>query len=678
MAQSPESASDSADSAYAKSWDALGALIAQGKSFSGRERNCAFLNLGAKEPSFACASGAVNLDQMDDSRAIIPADWDGDGDLDLWYSNRTAPRLRFLRNDMVNSSHWLALQLEGRTCNRDAIGARAELTLVAPDGSKRMLWRRLRAGDAFLSQTPKTLHFGFRSDEKIERLLIRWPAPGFDEVILPAVEADHFYKITQGAGAKQADRKAPPPPAAGAADLQEETNEIRAVLANRLPVPRLDYLDMQGHPQFLEGSQPQPVLVLFWGSWCPICRSEMNELTKHAAELKSLRVLALAVDTAKPEPDKSAIEDVRRALSGHDWPFDAGFATQATVRTLALLESRALYPERQLALPTAYLLTPDGKLAVIYHGPVQSSVIVKDAASASQSPADSEAAAFPFPGRSAKKFFPLNSAAQAQTLREAGYLDDARRELQRQLEAMPEKDAAARSAAWRRLADLEDEAGHLAESITAWERAAGLAPEDAATQLALAAVQWKAGRKQEAESLMGKTSSLVKDAAAFQNQLGKLWQAIGEHSRARTAFAASLAAAPDNAETIFNLAVASQFTGDTAGAIAGYEAALKKKPDLLDAGSNLAWLLATTKDEKLRQPARALALATQINKAATGQSPAVLDNLAAAQAASGDFQSAAATAAGAALLAKASGDELLAAEIRKHLAFYQKRLPWIE
>ena len=79
MAQSPESASDTIRESYTRGWDALGALIAQGKSFSGRERNCAFINTGAAAPSFACGSGALNLDQMDDSRALIPVDWDGDG-----------------------------------------------------------------------------------------------------------------------------------------------------------------------------------------------------------------------------------------------------------------------------------------------------------------------------------------------------------------------------------------------------------------------------------------------------------------------------------------------------------------------------------------------------------------------------------------------------------------------
>ena len=75
-------------------------LLSQGKSWSGYERNCCFLNTGSQR--FACISATSGLDFQDDGRAVVQVDWDQDGDLDLWISNRTAPRLRFLKN---NGSH---------------------------------------------------------------------------------------------------------------------------------------------------------------------------------------------------------------------------------------------------------------------------------------------------------------------------------------------------------------------------------------------------------------------------------------------------------------------------------------------------------------------------------------------------------------------------------------------
>ncbi len=80
---------------------------------------------------FANISAVSGLDFPDDGRAVALVDWDHDGDLDMWLSNRNAPRLRLMRNDTPTGNHYLALRLvgNGTTTNRDAIGARVEVVL---------------------------------------------------------------------------------------------------------------------------------------------------------------------------------------------------------------------------------------------------------------------------------------------------------------------------------------------------------------------------------------------------------------------------------------------------------------------------------------------------------------------------------------------------------------------
>ena len=110
--------------AYVAAWDATQLLLKQGRSWSGYERNCAFLNVNGRR--FANQSAVSGLDFLDDGRGLAVTDWDHDGDLDLWISNRNAPRLRFLRNDTPTGEHrWLARRLSanGTTCYRDAVGA---------------------------------------------------------------------------------------------------------------------------------------------------------------------------------------------------------------------------------------------------------------------------------------------------------------------------------------------------------------------------------------------------------------------------------------------------------------------------------------------------------------------------------------------------------------------------
>ncbi|NIP94492.1 MAG: hypothetical protein GWO24_14035, partial [Akkermansiaceae bacterium] len=70
--------------------------IGEGRSFSGHEKNCCFLNTGGGR--FADVSAAVGLAFDDDGRAVSVCDWDFDGRQDLWVTNRTAPRVRLLRN----------------------------------------------------------------------------------------------------------------------------------------------------------------------------------------------------------------------------------------------------------------------------------------------------------------------------------------------------------------------------------------------------------------------------------------------------------------------------------------------------------------------------------------------------------------------------------------------------
>ncbi len=104
-------------------------FIREGKSFSGHERNCCFLNLGNGQ--FANISATSGMDLDDDARAMAITDWDQDGDLDVWVTNRTGPRLRFLKNQVDSASAALQLRLEGKDCNRDAIGAR--VTVITRD-----------------------------------------------------------------------------------------------------------------------------------------------------------------------------------------------------------------------------------------------------------------------------------------------------------------------------------------------------------------------------------------------------------------------------------------------------------------------------------------------------------------------------------------------------------------
>jgi tetratricopeptide (TPR) repeat protein len=86
-----------------------------------------------------------------------------------------------------------------------------------------------------------------------------------------------------------------------------------------------------------------------------------------------------------------------------------------------------------------------------------------------------------------------------------------------------------------------------------------------------------------------------------------------------------------------------QGEGRDADAIAAYRAALRSQSDALVAMNNLAWLLATSAEAALREPAEALRLADAAAEATQRGDAGVLDTLAVSLAANGRFDAAVAT-----------------------------------
>ncbi|NNC88288.1 MAG: CRTAC1 family protein, partial [Akkermansiaceae bacterium] len=241
----------------------LSRMMREGASFSGLERNCVYLNTGASPGArgrFANISAVSGLDFPDDGRAVALVDWDRDGDLDLWISNRSAPRLRLMRNDQPGEHHFLALRLEGNgtSTNRDAIGARVEVKLA---GDHRPLIKSLRAGEGFLAQSSKWLHFGLGSEDAIAQITVHWPGGGAER--FTDISANRRHHLVQGAGmAAEVTLPAPSSPLAPAEQHPlPATTVARIPLVELLPLPRLSYDEFDGTERELPLRNDRVLLV---------------------------------------------------------------------------------------------------------------------------------------------------------------------------------------------------------------------------------------------------------------------------------------------------------------------------------------------------------------------------------------------------------------------------------
>ena len=114
--------------------------------------------------------------------------------------------------------------------------------------------------------------------------------------------------------------------------------------------------------------------------------------------------------------------------------------------------------------------------------------------------------------------------------------------------------------------------------------------------------------------------------------------------------------------------------GRRAGAIADYDKALQLRPKDVGILNNLAWVLATAPEEKLRDGKRALVLALEVAKLTDYKQDYVLSTLAAAYAEAGDFQSAQQWAAKAVELGGKEHSE----QLKQELQSYKAGKPWRE
>jgi tetratricopeptide (TPR) repeat protein len=114
--------------------------------------------------------------------------------------------------------------------------------------------------------------------------------------------------------------------------------------------------------------------------------------------------------------------------------------------------------------------------------------------------------------------------------------------------------------------------------------------------------------------------------------------------------------------------------GQHADAIADFEKALKIEPEDTTILNNLAWVLATSPEAKLRDGKRAVDLATKACELTEYKLPHILSTLAAAFAESGNFDTAVEWSQKAVNMDDPENDE----QLEKELASYLKKQPWRE
>ncbi len=153
--------------------------------------------LGAPGGAFHLYDEGVLATHADTSAAVASADYDGDGDLDVFVANwGGAGSADRLYENRISGRHWLMVELRGVSSNRMGVGGHVAVMVRDAAGSTRWLHRWLGASTGYAGQNEPRLHFGLGAAPGVDSLLVRWPSG--EVTRLGSLEADRVVTIVEG------------------------------------------------------------------------------------------------------------------------------------------------------------------------------------------------------------------------------------------------------------------------------------------------------------------------------------------------------------------------------------------------------------------------------------------------------------------------------------------------
>ena len=536
---------------YRRAWGQIYQLIRMGGSLSGQERNCAFLNM--RDGQFGNISAVSGIDYPDDGRSLVIVDWDQDGDLDMWTTNRTAPRLRFLRNNGRHTGHFVALRLvgNGTTTNRDAVGARIEM-ITAPAASSPQI-TTLRAGEGFISQNSKWIHFGLGDATEVGQIVVHWPGGEIERFTGMAV--DKRYVLVQGSGrANEAPdvhhqialtpKKQEPLP---------EPSQLTLRLITPIESPPLPYRTFDGEQRMLRPVSGQPLVINLWASWCKPCLKELKEIAQARDDIKAagLTIVALSVD-GMDDQETGALQ-AAKFIKSIDFPFASGLATKQVLDGLQALHDIHTPMLRPLPLPCSFLIDARGRLTAIYEGAISIREILEDVKKLDGTDSERIVRAASFPGR----------VIEHEIVR----LAQRRRESDLRF----------------RVAKFLQTNGLWADEAIQYETLLGLEIDLDRVHAELGAALIRQKQFDRAEEHLTKALRLDPGSISSHVNLGGILFKKRDFTRAAEHFSMADNLEPGNAQTLFNLSLAYMETGKYELAAKALDRAIEVKPNFVRA-----------------------------------------------------------------------------------------------
>ena len=326
--------------------DHMGAIFKEGFSFSGYERDFLALNLVGRQ--FLDISGISGIDSISDGRGSVFADFDNDGDLDIFLTAVQGEAHFLFRNNVGQENGFVRVELQGTRSGRDAFGS-----VVRVKTSSGILTKIKAGGSGFLSQHDPRLLFGLGADTNAEWVEVTWPdgtAQRFEEV-----PAGSSLRIVQGSENLQA-------VAERRFRLTEPLSPADSMLAKLgfrkgEPFPdmrllALDRRELRLRDLYRPGRR---TLVNFWATYCLPCQNEMPTLQALAPRLREsgIDLVGVSIDLGTADQVPKFLED---------------YGITYSVYTTGEESVSRVFSRGEVMIPVSFLLDEEGRLLEVLWG----------------------------------------------------------------------------------------------------------------------------------------------------------------------------------------------------------------------------------------------------------------------------------------------------------------------
>ncbi len=139
--------------------------------------------------------------QIQKGHGVAFGDLDNDGDQDIYVVVGGALEGDLSNNILLenpgNSNHWITIFCEGKTSNKDAIGARIKVNILQKNGGKRSVFATVGTGGSFGSASLRQ-EIGLGDARQIESIEVTWPKTGVPKSIYTNIPIDGAIKLIEG------------------------------------------------------------------------------------------------------------------------------------------------------------------------------------------------------------------------------------------------------------------------------------------------------------------------------------------------------------------------------------------------------------------------------------------------------------------------------------------------